>query len=446
MDSLGRDEKCEQNFWPTQNVAILRLALSHLMSELQLPSRLDQKMMASQEVSLDQLLNSNSIKIELLPQKKGLVFKHVEYNVVSAKYKSQVVRRYSDFLALNEFLTGRYPYRLVPKLPPQKLAALYVGTDSDFAGSRKRALTRWLTLLNCHKIFSKDPMVEHFLTFMGNDFVTIFKEQFKSFPDEFITDEEAFKARDEINAEIRQEVDAGRSQVSVLTSVVLKLVDLLENLVERSTASGTDLEEFGRELASLSNEGYLTPKQSPSGGWLSLQKALHATTNHFNNLSSQWSENALRLDRDVLESLKMLQDLLLGYKDLCGRLDKKCLMNDQKKSWDKIQTFQKGKATGVLVNDPKHKEFLDKHLEDHMVNLIDLEARVAFSTICMTQETATVFIFTEVLGDVANSLASVQYENGKKINEIWKQILQCVQGFGMARNKGDKKTASTLEP
>lgn len=74
---------------------------------------------------------------------------------------------------------------------------------------------------------------------MGNDFVTIFKEQFKSFPDEFITDEEAFKARDEINAEIRQEVDAGRSQVSVLTSVVLKLVDLLENLVERSTASGT---------------------------------------------------------------------------------------------------------------------------------------------------------------------------------------------------------------
>lgn len=90
------------------------------------------------------------------------------------------------------------------------------------------------------------------------------------------------------------------------------------------------------------------------------------------------------------------QDLLLGYKDLCGRLDKKCLMNDQKKSWDKIQTFQKGKATGVLVNDPKHKEFLDKHLEDHMVNLIDLEARVAFSTICMTQETATVFIFTGV--------------------------------------------------
>lgn len=36
------------------------------------------------------LQDDESIKVELLPEKKGLLRKYVEYNVASDKYKSQV--------------------------------------------------------------------------------------------------------------------------------------------------------------------------------------------------------------------------------------------------------------------------------------------------------------------------------------------------------------------
>ena len=36
------------------------------------------------------LLSENKVEVELIPEKKGLVIKHVEYLVTSAKHQSQV--------------------------------------------------------------------------------------------------------------------------------------------------------------------------------------------------------------------------------------------------------------------------------------------------------------------------------------------------------------------
>ena len=105
--------------------------------------------------ALSELLKSADIvEVQLLPQKKGYIVKHVEYCVTSKRFKSQVIkeinytciellenytytailikfqvaRRFSDFVTLSEQLALRYPYRLIPRLPPQKLTAYYQGT------------------------------------------------------------------------------------------------------------------------------------------------------------------------------------------------------------------------------------------------------------------------------------------------------------------------------
>ena len=42
--------------------------------------------------------------------------------IISLQYlKSCVMRRYSDFDSLYDMLTSRYPYRMVPRLPPKKM-------------------------------------------------------------------------------------------------------------------------------------------------------------------------------------------------------------------------------------------------------------------------------------------------------------------------------------
>ena len=72
----------------------------------------------------------------------------------------QVCRRYSDFLALYELLASRFPYRVLPRIPPQALTAFVSGNDSDFAEIRRKSLKRWITFVVTHPVFSKDPIVQ----------------------------------------------------------------------------------------------------------------------------------------------------------------------------------------------------------------------------------------------------------------------------------------------
>ena len=44
----------------------------------------------SDEAGKNDLLSANKVDVELIPEKKGLVIKHVEYLVSSAKHPSQV--------------------------------------------------------------------------------------------------------------------------------------------------------------------------------------------------------------------------------------------------------------------------------------------------------------------------------------------------------------------
>lgn len=79
-----------------------------------------------------------------------------------------VVRRYSDFVWLNNILLRRYPFRLIPILPPKRLtipiAGRHLSADDGFVERRRRALQRYLRALCAHPTLSCDPLVRTFLT------------------------------------------------------------------------------------------------------------------------------------------------------------------------------------------------------------------------------------------------------------------------------------------
>lgn len=54
-------------------------------------------------------------------EKEGFLFKHINYEVESEKLGSKVLRRFSDFYWIWEVLLKRYPFRILPNLPPKKL-------------------------------------------------------------------------------------------------------------------------------------------------------------------------------------------------------------------------------------------------------------------------------------------------------------------------------------
>lgn len=61
------------------------------------------------------------IKVTIAPEREGFIFKHVNYIIESQKRSSIVLRRFSDFWWLMEVLGRRYPFRILPNLPPKKV-------------------------------------------------------------------------------------------------------------------------------------------------------------------------------------------------------------------------------------------------------------------------------------------------------------------------------------
>jgi len=64
------------------------------------------------------------VTVNLLEEKEGMfMFQHRNYEVVSTRKNSKVVRRYSDFVWLLDCLYKRYPFRQLPLLPPKRVAS-----------------------------------------------------------------------------------------------------------------------------------------------------------------------------------------------------------------------------------------------------------------------------------------------------------------------------------
>jgi hypothetical protein len=79
--------------------------------------------------------------------------------------KSSTERRYSDFVWLLDCLIRRYPFRLLPSLPPKAVQyqGHFIGQDEGFLERRKRGLERFLNSLVNHPVLSKDAILLKFL-------------------------------------------------------------------------------------------------------------------------------------------------------------------------------------------------------------------------------------------------------------------------------------------
>jgi hypothetical protein len=55
-------------------------------------------------------------------EKEGFLFTHINYWVHSYQRQTSVRRRYSDFYWFWETLLKRYPFRVIPNLPPKKIS------------------------------------------------------------------------------------------------------------------------------------------------------------------------------------------------------------------------------------------------------------------------------------------------------------------------------------
>lgn len=109
---------------------------------------------------IEEVVPFSAIQVKEIPQKEGLLFKHTNYQVIKDEYK--VIRRYSDFAWLVEYLLKKYTFRIIPQLPPKKFGS--ANNDTLFLQRRRRGLQRFINQLCKHPVLAKENIVQMFLT------------------------------------------------------------------------------------------------------------------------------------------------------------------------------------------------------------------------------------------------------------------------------------------
>ncbi|TYJ55310.1 hypothetical protein B9479_004033 [Cryptococcus floricola] len=182
------------------------------------------------------------VTVDLIPEKEGWFLQ--KYRLSSTKRGDQAVtRRFSDFLWLADILSKRYPYRLLPPIPPKRL-----NPDAAFLEARRLSLQRLLSSLTSHPVLSQDPCLTTFLTLPSPGFEGWRKRTSVALEEEGPSSP-SLALR--VPRDLEPKLLALRSNLPQLLSNLHKLITLYERALTRAQAEKGDSERLAGVLEGL---------------------------------------------------------------------------------------------------------------------------------------------------------------------------------------------------
>ncbi|XP_063461668.1 sorting nexin-8 isoform X1 [Pan paniscus] len=369
--------------------------------------------------TLQELLARDTVQVELIPEKKGLFLKHVEYEVSSQRFKSSVYRRYNDFVVFQEMLLHKFPYRMVPALPPKRM----LGADREFIEARRRALKRFVNLVARHPLFSEDVVLKLFLSFSGSDVQNKLKESAQCVGDEFLNCKLATRAKDFLPADIQAQFAISRELIRNIYNSFHKLRDRAERIASRAIDNAADLLIFGKELSAIGSDTTPLPSWAAlnSSTWGSLKQALKGLSVEFALLADKAAQQGKQEENDVVEKLSLFLDLLQSYKDLCERHEKGVLHKHQR-ALHKYSLMKRQMMSATAQNrEPESVEQLESRIvEENAIQTMEL--RNYFSLYCLHQETQLIHVYLPLTSHILRAFVNSQIQGHKEMSKVWNDL------------------------
>lgn len=278
---------------------------------------------AAEDPSAD--LPEDEVTVRLRSELEGFIIKHNVYIVTSSLRKSEVTRRYSDWLWLSECLVKRYPFRCLPVLPPKRiampLAGKHLNADDLFIERRRRALERYLRMLTRHPMLREDKLVEVFFTEQRP-----IAEWKSSAPALFLDEEGLIKTVDEaertsIPEDLELKLTQQRKAIPELLERWTAMVALFERIVKRNDAAAADYSRLNFSLLSVI-ETSAKRWRPGSDNSKKTEEIMSTTAAIFQDHSDMTSSRVSAVSLSTLEGMKAQRDLILSFRDLLGRIDK----------------------------------------------------------------------------------------------------------------------------
>ncbi|QLL35065.1 hypothetical protein HG536_0H04410 [Torulaspora globosa] len=291
-------------------------------------------------------LGPDIVVIEQLPDKEGLLFKHTNYLVrhlvalphAESNNDRSVIRRYSDFVWLQEVLLKRYPFRLIPELPPKKIGTQ--NADAVFLERRRRGLTRFINLVVKHPVLSKDDLLLTFLT-VPTDLSGWRKQAIYDTTEEFSDKKITHSFVKMWQKEISEQWNESEATIEKSIELWVKITVSMERyerrvkfMAKERAALGSLIHEFSVSTPKL----YPTEQSSTVleiNNHLSIiEKHLKETTELSNERTAEYSTNLVPSFRVFIDILISLRDLFERYRIMAGNnvplLQRRVELNNQK--------------------------------------------------------------------------------------------------------------------
>ncbi|KAI0148394.1 hypothetical protein GGR57DRAFT_239459 [Xylariaceae sp. FL1272] len=263
-----------------------------------------------------------NITVNLMPEKEGIfLFQHHNYEVSSVRRGSKVIRRYSDFVWLLDCLHKRYPFRVLPLLPPKRVAVNgnHLSNDGAFIEKRRRGLARFLNAIIRHPVLGQEQLVVMFLT-VPTELSVWRKQAAISVVDEFAGRPLPAGLEDSLPATLEELFDRTRSGIKRSAELYISACNVMDRLVKRNEGVAADHARMAVSLASLtetSADSYATDTNDVpllNDGLVAMSKHLRTTQTLMEDESKAW-------DSGVLEDLKRQRDALVSVREMFSRRD-----------------------------------------------------------------------------------------------------------------------------
>ncbi|KAF0544214.1 sorting nexin [Gigaspora margarita] len=353
-----------------------------------------------------------TITVKIAPERDGFLFKHVNYIVESQRHQTTVTRRYSDFWWLMECLVKKYPYRILPDLPPKK-----IGVDESFLEKRRKGLARFLNFIVKHPILKDDQLVEMFL-----------KEQMEiavwrrtNSPD---LEEEYLKRQitPEMERRIPEDLDKRLEKVvNKLDDTVdhyRNMCNIMDRIARRQEGMATDYMRYHLSLNSLIEKEkgcYIEDCHNCS----QVVQGLEHVSKHFHTTSTIMEDASAATLESALENLKRQRDLLVSFRETFERKDR--LAADTIDSLDARIKSNKERHGSLPPNDPeaeKLKSFIQKDEEE----IKRQRMQKIFVRYCLFSELTLFHKSSTFISHLYQNFVNDQIKYSQQLYENWKAL------------------------
>ncbi|KAF9431543.1 Sorting nexin mvp1 [Entomortierella beljakovae] len=390
-------------------------------------------------------LNLDVIRISFAPEKEGIfLFKHTNYIVESKNRQTTVIRRYSDFWWLLEVLGKRFPFRILPNLPPKRLGV----ADEVFLERRLRGLTRFMNALMRHPVLRNDPLVISFLT-EPVELALWRKNVVISMEDEFTSQlpisENLGKL---IPSDLELQLETIKRRLPSCVDYYRSMVHIMDRVQKRIEANASDYMRFSLALNALADcERQCHIEDCSCCGRLS--HGYNQIGSHLSQTSNVLEEQAKATQRGVVEDLKRHRDLLVSVMELVQRRDRlreSGVVENLKKRISTNETKLKTlttSAAAAAAGDPvagepgSYDEKIEKVTFNINSDLAELENQSQRSVLLQHTLWMEITYFHKNQTQVAamyQDFVQEQTKTSQSLNDIWKSLSPIVHDLPMEYN------------